>query len=316
MNTAAETLSAADLKARIATFVRRASIEVTTQDESALRALSQTLSQGTQVYVAHTPKATFEDVIRVSIKIQSSGLRASPHLVARRLPSERALREGLLALRKAGVEQALLVAGDCGAPQGPFGSSLDVLASRVFAESGLHKLGVGGHPEGHPAVETAELWHSLRTKQAFAERTGIAVHVVTQFGFDPQGVRDWADQFDAQGIDLPIHVGIAGPTSLSKLLRFAMHCGVRTSMRAAAKNVKAVTNVARMATSPEDLVSALVSASTEGGSARIVRPHFFTFGSATATANWIREVADGEFHVRPDGSAVLESASRNVRGGT
>lgn len=300
-------LNFSDLKPRIIDFVRRASTEVTTHDEKMLPELAATLPKQSTVYVAHTPKAHFDDVIRVSLQVQSLGLRASPHLVARRLPSEQAVRDGLQKLCAAGVEQALLVAGDRDAPLGPYTNTLDVIASNVLAGSGLRRLGVAGHPEGHPQAITAQLWQALRIKQEFGARTGVAMHVATQFGFNPQGIHDWAAQFDAHGITLPVHSGIAGPTSLTKLMRFAMQCGVGASLQSAAKNMKAVTNVVRQATAPEDMVPALVELGAGSESARIVQPHFFTFGGAVATAKWIRSVSEGAFNVRPDGSIVFKS---------
>lgn len=296
-----------DTKPRITDFVRRASTEVTTHDEKVLPELAATLPPGAIVYVAHTPKAGFDEVIRVSLQVQALGLRASPHLVARRLPGELALREGLKRLRDAGVEQALLVAGDRDAPLGPYTSTLDVLASNALTGSGLRRLGVAGHPEGHSQAPTELLWQALRIKQEFGARTGIGVHVATQFGFDPQGIHDWAAQFDAHGISLPVHAGIAGPTSFTKLMRFAMQCGVGASMQSAVKNLRVVGNVARHATTPEDMVPALVELGAGSDSSRIVQPHFFTFGGAVATARWMRKVADGAFELRPNGSIVVKS---------
>ncbi len=305
MNSVIAAMGLPDMKPRIIDFVQRATTEVTTHDEKVLPELAATLPQGSTVYVAHTPKAHFDDVIRVSLQVQSLGLRASPHLVARRLPGEQSLRDGLQRLCAAGVEQALLVAGDRDAPSGPYTNTLDVIASDVLADSGLRHLGVAGHPEGHPQASTDQLWQALRTKQEFGARTGIAVHVATQFGFDPHGICDWAAQFEAQGISLPIHVGVAGPTSLPRLLRFAMQCGVGASLNAAAKNVKGVTNV--LATAPEDMIPALVRLGAGDEFARIVQPHFFTFGGAVATAKWMRSVMDGAFNIRSDGGIVFKS---------
>lgn len=296
---------AADMRRRIVAFMRRASTEVTTHDEKVLPELAATLPKGSTVYVAHTPKAHFDDVIRVALRVQALGLRASPHFVARRLPSEQAVREGLKELCDAGVEQALLVAGDIDAPLGPYANTLDVLASDALAGSALRCLGVAGHPEGHPQAGAKQLWQALSIKQEFGERTGIAVHVATQFGFDPQGICDWAMQFGANGISLPVHAGIAGPTSITKLLRFAMQCGVGASLQSAAKNMKAVTNVARQATTPEEMIPALVALGAGSELSRVVQPHFFTFGGAVATARWIRSMHEGAFEIRPDGSLVL-----------
>lgn len=303
----AQVFSSQDSRSRIIDFVRRGSTEVTTHDEKVLPELASILPQGSTVYVAHTPKADFEDVLRVSLRVQSLGLRASPHLVARRLPGEQAVRIGLQRLRAAGVEQALLVAGDRDEPLGPYRNTLDVLASDVLINSGLRRLGVAGHPEGHPHANAEQLWEALRIKQAFGVRSGIDVFVATQFGFDPLGIHNWATQFDAHGISLPVHAGIAGPTSLTKLLRFAMQCGVGASLHSAMKNMKAVSNVARHATTPEDMVPSLVTLGAGSPLARIVQPHFFTFGGAVATAQWIRTVGDGRFDIKADGNIALRT---------
>lgn len=298
--------AAMDPKQDIVAFMRRASTEVTTHDEKVLPELAEVLPSGTTVYVAHTPKAHFDDVVRVALKVQSLGFQASPHLVARRLPSAQAVREGLKKLCGAGVAQALLVAGDRDAALGPYANTLDVIASDVLAGSGLRRLGVAGHPEGHPQADDDALWHALRLKQEFGARTGIAVHVATQFGFNPRGVHDWALDFGVHGLDLPVHAGIAGPTSLVKLLRFAMQCGVGASVQSASRNMKAVGNVARQAATPEQIVPELVALGAGGQGARIVQPHVFAFGGTVATAQWIRAVCQGRFEMLPGGGISLK----------
>ena len=297
--------SAMSQKQRIVDFVARASTEITTHDDKIVAELAATLGHGTTVYVAHTPKASFDEVIEVSMQVQAAGLRACPHLVARRLPDEPQVRAGLRRLADAGIDQALLVAGDRDEPLGPFRHTLDVIASDVLVDSGLRALGVAGHPEGHPHATDAQLWDALRLKQDFGRKSGIAVHVATQFGFDPRGLHDWAGRFAAQGIDLPVHAGVAGPTSFAKLLRFAMQCGVGASLQSAMKNFKSVSNVARQTTTPEGIVPTLVDLGGGTGRSRIVQPHFFAFGGAVATARWMRTVTAGDFNLRTDGSLQL-----------
>src|SRR5215472_4199668 len=102
----------ADLKRRVIEFTRGASTEISTMDEELLTTLATKIPAGTSVFVAHTPKASLDDVVRVALKVQALGFRASPHIVARRMESENALRAGLRELVDGGVEQVLLVAGD------------------------------------------------------------------------------------------------------------------------------------------------------------------------------------------------------------
>ena len=290
-----------ELKSAVVAFVRDASTEISTHDEKLLETLAQRLPAGTSVYVAHTPKSSLEDVIRVAIKVQAAGLNASPHLVARRLPSEQALRNALARMRGYGIEQALLVAGDVDRPAGPFRSTLEVMATGTLEEAGLKRIGVAGHPEGHPAVGAAELLSALRVKQEFAARSGIAVHIVTQFGFNPEGICAWDRMLTQEGITLPVHAGIAGPTPLAKLLKFAIQCGIGTSMSSLAKNMGAVASLTGLAAGPDEMLLGLVRGCARHAGSRLVRPHVYSFGGALPTAAWLRAVMDGAFDLSPDG---------------
>ncbi len=153
-------------------FVHKASTEISTHDEDLLDALKNELPPGMTLYVAHTPKATLQDVVRVAVKAQRLGFRASPHLVARRIAGERALESALDALREAGVSQVLLVAGDLQRPAGEFMSTLQVLDTGLLERSGIQRVGVAGHPDGHPSIGPDDLLAALRHKQQFAVRTG------------------------------------------------------------------------------------------------------------------------------------------------
>src|SRR5690606_14529917 len=113
-----------------------------------------------------------------------------------------------------GIEQLLLIAGDREQPVGKFTSTLEVLDSGATVDAGFKALGVAGHPEGHKDVGPTALWSALRHKQAFADRTGTKVHIVTQFGFNPEAICVWDQRLAEHGISLPVHVGIAGPTPL------------------------------------------------------------------------------------------------------
>ena len=294
-----------DLRSRVVDFVRRASTEITPHDEKIVGAIARNLPAGTTVYVAHTPKATLEDVIRVALEVRAAGLRASPHLVARRIPSEKALIHALAQLRSAGVDQALLVAGDCESAFGPFKHTLDLIDSGILNEAGLARIGVAGHPEGIKGVAPERLIRALQLKQMFGESSGLRIHIATQFGFNPRAICEWASTLVRHGIRLPVHVGLAGPTSLTRLLKFAMACGVGASLNAASKNIKAVTSVARMAMTPEEMIPALVQLTDAVAVGTIEQPHFFTFGGALATADWLRSVTAGRFDLHADGKLEL-----------
>jgi methylenetetrahydrofolate reductase (NADPH) len=291
---------AASVKARIIALMRQASTEIAVGDEPLLPALARQLPPGSCVHVAHTPRATLDQVVQLSLQVQQRGLRASPHIVARRIASEQALRAALGELKRGGVEQILLVAGDRQQPLGEFSSTLQILDSGATVDAGIGTIGIAGHPEGHQAIDAAGLWRALAYKQTFGERTGTAVHIVSQFSFNPGAIHAWERELASHGIRLPVRVGIAGPTPLVKLLQFALRCGVGTSLRTAAHALSHVGQVAHLATTPEQHLIALARALDAGSSQQLVAPHFFAFGGALKTVQWMRALADGQFDVGAD----------------
>jgi methylenetetrahydrofolate reductase (NADPH) len=297
---------ALELKRRIVQFVAGASTEITPHDGEEIVPLANALPPRTIVYVAHTPKASLGDVVGIARRVQASGLRASPHIVARRIASERALRSAAQGLRDSGVDRALVIAGDTDTPAGGFSSSLELLETGVLTDAGFTTLGVAGHPEGHRAIDTATLWRALLDKQAFVERAGISMHIVTQFGFDPAAICRWARQRDEQGVRLPVRVGMAGPTPLSRLLKYAVACGVGNSLRGALRSVQTVRRVAGLATTPEAMLVGLTQGCYVGPGSPIEHPHLYSFGGALPTARWLRAVIDGRFELGADGTLKVE----------
>jgi methylenetetrahydrofolate reductase (NADPH) len=251
------------------------------------------------VYVAHPPKATLEDVVRASLAVQAVQLTACPHLVARRIESADVLQSACERLATAGVDRALTTAGDRDRPEGPYACALDVLRTELLARHGLTHVGVAGHPEGHRAIGQTLLWRTLLEKQLLAKRTGLDMHIVTQFGFDPAALAAWERCLPEHGIHLPVRVGMAGPASLPQLIAYAMQCGVGASLRGALQSMAAMRNVAGLATSPDQML-VRVAQHASSAATRIAGVHFYAFGGAVATARWLRAVAGGRFEMTPD----------------
>ncbi len=301
-------LGGEELKRRIVEFARGTSTEISPHDEGLVPELAGVLPSGTTVYVAHTPKATVDDVVRVASKVRAAGLRASPHMVARRIESEQVLRDALRRLRDADIDQVLLVAGDRNPPAGEFTSTLQILDSGAIGDCGIRKVGVAGHPEGHPAVASETLWSALATKQAFADRTGTAMHICTQFSFNPGAVSTWDRQLTEHGIRLPVHIGIAGPTPLPKLIKFAVQCGIGASLGQLGKGLGLMGRIAGLAMSPDEMLIGLVQGCAAQGGTHLAHPHFYAFGGVMATARWLRGVVDGAFDLDKDNEKFTVSA--------
>ena len=74
------------------------------------------------------------------------------------------------------------------------------------------------------------------------------------------------------------------------------------------KNMTAMAKLARLATTPDEMLTGLVRGGAARGSSRIVQPHFYAFGGVAATARWIRAVIEGRFEVNPDGGKFVMDA--------
>lgn len=292
---------------RLARFVASASIEITPHDGSTLPELVRLLPSGATVYVAHTPKLDLDQVVKFTAEVQSIGFKAAAHVVARELRSEAQLRGALAELEAAGCDRLLLIAGDAPTPAGPFSSTLEVLESGATIAHGFSTLAVAGHPEGNPVIGTPELVAALDAKQAFARRTGTRMHILTQFGFNPEAVLDWSRQIHRSGIHLPVHVGVAGPTPLPKLIRYALRCGIGASLKALTQKsngLAGLANLAQVNTTPDEVLLGLVRGRDPARPELIVKPHFFSFGGSVETARWLRTVRDGAFTLRSDGAGI------------
>ncbi len=294
--------AASAVKDRIMALMRDASTEITPAEDNRLQELATILAPGTPVYVAHTPNASFAEVIRAALALRRVGLLATPHIAVRRVPTAPLLRAGLAELRAGGVEHILLIAGDATQPMGDFSSTLDVLRCGIVQESGITRIGVAGHPGGHSAVASEALWEALENKQAYAERAPMAMHIVTQFGLNGDAFRSWQGELVRRGIHLPVRVGIAGPAPLSRLVHFAIQCGIGTSTRVLMRNLNAVTPSAGWAVTPDQHLLGIADAPLP---AQILGPHFFAFGGALETARWMRKIATGAF--------CIDAQSRKLR---
>jgi methylenetetrahydrofolate reductase (NADPH) len=283
-----------ELKQRIVRFMSAASTEITPFDQTRLTELARHLRPGTSVHVAHTPTASLRDVVRAAVAAQGEGFAATPHIAARRIPNAMTLRLALAELLAGGVRQILLIAGDAPIPMGEFSNTLDVLDSHVLEDAGIDKIGVAGHPEGHKAVGPTLLWEALRTKQEYANRTGVKMHIVTQFSFNAAAMREWEGELPRHQIRMPVHVGIAGPAPLHRLIHYAMQCGIGASLRTVMRNLSSVGRFVDLAITPEQHLVRLLDTAP---CFQVVAPHFFAFGGSIETARWISKMAAGEFEI-------------------
>jgi len=94
-----------DVKGRIVSFMTRASTEISPSEESRLPELKSLLPAGAAVFVAHTPNASFGQVVHAALAVRRAGFLATPHIAVRRVPNAEMLRAALADLRAGGVEE-------------------------------------------------------------------------------------------------------------------------------------------------------------------------------------------------------------------
>ena len=174
-----------ELKGHIADFLRDYSIEITPHDAGKLDAIRAELADDTAVYVAHPPGVPIDDIVTLAGGVQKLKLKATPHIIARKLESREQLENALARCQQLGIKNALCVAGDITADRPAYNSSLEVLQTGLFKKHGFREVGIAGHPEGSKAIGEERVEQALRGKAEFAKTAGFNVYFATQFGFEP-----------------------------------------------------------------------------------------------------------------------------------
>jgi methylenetetrahydrofolate reductase (NADPH) len=199
------------------------------------------------------------------------------------------------------VRRVLVIGGDVAAPAGPFFAAIEVIESGLLQSRGIVEVGIAGYPDGHPRLNATELDRALAAKVEAAAETGLAVHVVTQFGFSAPAILNWIRRLRDQGIDLPVRIGLAGPTTLSGLLRYARICGVTASAQGLMRHTGLARQLFGMV-APDSVLRPLAEA-TAGRTD--IAPHIFSFGGLAAAARWAAAAAAGRITLdRADGFTV------------
>jgi methylenetetrahydrofolate reductase (NADPH) len=279
--------------ADMARFIAGYSIEVMPRTAEKIEDFKAILPQGTRVYIAHIEGTPITDMVATAARLAKDGFTVMPHFPARIISNRAELADWIARYQgEAGVKEALLLGGGVTTPLGDFHSSMQLIETGLFDAAGFMRLHVAGHPEGNRDIDTsggeAVVMEALRWKQAFSERTDAAMAITTQFCFEAAPVIDWANRIKAAGVDLPVHIGIAGPAKLQTLIKFAMACGVGASVRVLQKRAMDVTKLL-LPYEPNDVLDALAAHKAAEQAFGIEQVHFFPLGGIKATAAWAAE---------------------------
>ena len=298
-------------KARIVELIRGFTTETTPGAAAKIPDYRKHLAPGSTVYVTFLPGADFADTVSVSIRLRGEGFEPVPHLAARSLPGKRHLDEQLARLvGDAGVNHVLAIGGATAQPVGPFSDSMQVLETGLLDRHGIRRIGVAGHPEGSPDIPDDAAAAAIAWKNAFAERTGADLYIITQFCFEAEPIIAWDRRLQADGNRLPIRIGIPGLATIKSLLAHAKACGVGPSMAFLTRQARNIGRILTIST-PDRLVTALARYQATDPRSGLEGVHVYPLGGLGKTAAWCRAVTEGRFtmNARGDGFAIADAPS-------
>lgn len=282
--------SATESPTGLSELLTAGSLEISPRELHRAPEVATILPANTCVYIPSLPGLPLTRTLDAIAAIRAAGLDPVPHVSARRIRDRDEFRDFLQkAAEQHGVHRVLLLGGDEPRPKGPFADSLQVLEEGVLKDCGVREFGVAGYPEGHPRISLNSLDRALERKIALAREQGIGVYMVTQFCLSPQRVVDYCAGLARARPELPVYVGIAGPTDPVALARYAQRCGVSASLRAL-RNLGA--GIAKLVThsDPSEQLVALARYSSLRGQSNVVGVHIYSFGGAVPTASWMRKL--------------------------
>ncbi|MDB3929601.1 methylenetetrahydrofolate reductase [Paracoccaceae bacterium] len=282
--------SEAIVSPEVEAFLQGYSIEVMPRTAEKIPSFRDLLPLGTRVYIAHIEGTPIEDMVATAKRIAAEGYAVMPHFPARIIKDKDVLDDWIARYQgEANVTQALILAGGVTKPHGDFDSSMELLESGLFDKAGFTRLHVAGHPEGNKDIDpdgtNLNVDAALQWKQKFSERSDAEMALATQFAFEAGPIIEWANAIKAAGVDIPIHIGIAGPAKLQTLIKFAIACGVGASLKVLQKRAMDVTKLL-LPYEPTDVITQLAAHKAKNPDFNISHVHFFPLGGIKTNANW------------------------------
>lgn len=237
-----------------------------------------TLPAGSVITVTASPRKGIEATFTLSEELAGRGFRVVPHLIARQVRDKSHLHEIVDRLSAGGFEDVFIIGGDITEPVGTYDSSSALIADMVEMGNRPHRIGVAAYPEGHPLINREALMQALKTKQPFVN------YMVTQICFDPQTIGKWLADVRANGITLPVYIGIPGILKRSKLLEISLRVGVGDSTRFLKNHLGMVTRLLQHDMyNPSSLVKKITGLTRDQVVAGF---HIYTFNQCLSTKLW------------------------------
>lgn len=263
---------------------------------------STILPANTPVYITHLGGEKPEAMADAAAKLRDEGMVPVPHIGARNLKGMDELEDILTrCCERAKLDNVLLIGGSSKKPGGDVTETLQVMQSGLLESCGIKRVGLAGHPEGSPDFSDQVALKALHDKISYGREAGFEVRVLTQFLFKEKPVIRWGEALkNEHGLSVPVHVGLAGPTNVKQLVRYASMCGVGPSMKVLTRNpMNYLRYLSRPYTPAGMLLSLAWYAHQNPQSNLCAPPHFYSLGGMKRCARWVKAIQEGAFNVKP-----------------
>jgi methylenetetrahydrofolate reductase (NADPH) len=242
---------------------------------------------GAEVSVTASPTKPIETTVELAARLQAAGFHAIPHLSARMVRDRPHLDELMSRIEDAGIVEVFVVGGDAAEP-GDYPDGLSLLRAMADRGHALRQLGIPSYPDGHAFIPSDRLLEALAAKAPFA------TYMTTQLCFDARKISAWIAERRADGLDLPIVLGVPGSVEPHKLLAIGARIGVRDTRRFVMKNLGLVGRLLRGGGfyRPDQLLLDLAPTFADPV-ANITGLHLYTFNQVEASAAWRSEFLAG-----------------------
>ncbi len=246
------------------------------------------LPAGARVTVTASPKRGLEPTLHLAVELQRRGFQTVPHLAARSVTDGDHLRSIVELLAHHGIGRVFVVAGD-NTTSGPFADGVSLI--RAIEDLGARpEIGIPAYPGGHPFLSEGRLLKALQAKEPYAS------YMTTQMCFDGDQIARWVTRVRAEGIALPVRIGLPGVASIRKLAKMSAQIGVGESVRFLARHAGLLRRLTgRDRYRPDGLILSMAE-SVGTSEAGVTGFHIYTFNQVRETEAWRTR-----WLARPDG---------------
>jgi methylenetetrahydrofolate reductase (NADPH) len=263
-------------------FLRSPRYEILPTDDVEERVLAS-VPRDVVITVTASPRRGIDATIDLAERLAGHGYQVVPHISARLIRDDAHLRDVLGRVAAMGRNEIFVIAGDAKEPAGQFPDSVSLLTALLNEPHGLREIGVTGYPERHSFIDDD------LTIQAMWDKRRVATYIVSNLCFDPRVVKKWVGRVRRRGVQLPIHIGLAGVADPAKLLRISTRIGVVDSARFLRGHSNWFLRMVQPGGYDPGRFTAGLLPDLAAPDRKVVGLHVFTFNEIEPTERWRQE---------------------------